>query len=81
VYAELKAPDLVAVPETKEVAAVMVRAGQRVRVWGAWRTVRAVRSERHPSGGPAVVLTLDDGPALRVHAAEPLTVRVGEGFR
>ena len=78
VYAELKAPDLVAEPETREVAAVMVRAGQRVRVWGAWRTVHAVRCEQCPSGGTAVVLTLDDGPALRVQAAEPLTVRVEE---
>jgi anti-sigma regulatory factor (Ser/Thr protein kinase) len=75
VYAELKDPDLVAAPETHEVAAVMVRTGQRVRVWGAWRTVLAVRNDQHTTGGPAVVLTLDDGPPLHVHATEPLTVR------
>ncbi|HEY9329551.1 MAG TPA: hypothetical protein VIS09_15160 [Streptomyces sp.] len=43
---------------------------------GAWHTVHAVRSERYASGGPAVVIALSDGgPALRLHAAEPLTVR------
>lgn len=77
-FAELKAPDIVAGPAVREVAAVLVRAGQQVWVWGAWRTVRGVRSEQYASGGPAVVLTLGDGPVLRVHAAEPLTVRAGE---
>ncbi|MET8112093.1 ATP-binding protein [Streptomyces prasinus] len=78
VFAELKAPDLVAEPAMREVAAVMVRAGQAVRVRGGWRTVLAVRSDRYAAGGPAVVLELDDGPSLRVHAAAPLTVRRGE---
>lgn len=78
VFAELKAPDLVAGPATCEVAAVLVQVGQQVRVRGKWRTVRGVRSKQYASCGPAVVLTLDDGPALRVHAAEPLTVRAGE---
>ncbi|MFF9483955.1 ATP-binding protein [Streptomyces sp. NPDC014676] len=32
VFAELKAPDIVAEPEVREVAAVMVRTGQKVRV-------------------------------------------------
>lgn len=75
VWAELKAPDIVAEPDGREVAAVMVRPGQRVRVWGEWRAVRAVRTEAYAAGGLAVVLGLDEGPALRVHAAEPLTVR------
>ncbi|WP_420311907.1 ATP-binding protein [Streptomyces sp. YS-B37] len=75
VWAELKAPDIVANPVGREIAAVMVRPGQWVRVWGEWRHVVSVRSERYAGGGPAVVLGLDDGPALRVHAAEPLTVR------
>ncbi|WP_328846450.1 ATP-binding protein [Streptomyces sp. NBC_00258] len=75
VWVELKAPDIVAAPDVREVAAVMVRPGQSVRAWGEWRAVRSVRSERYAAGGPAIVLGLDEGPALRVHAAEPLTVR------
>ncbi|KUO21056.1 ATP-binding protein [Streptomyces dysideae] len=78
VYAELKAPDIVAEPKTREVAAVMVRPGQWVRVSGEWRAVVSVRSEQYAAGGPAMVLGLGDGPALRVHAAEPLVVREGE---
>lgn len=78
VFAELKAPDIVATPEVREVAAVMVRAGQKVRVWGEWRTVRRVRGDQYAAGGLAVVLEFDDGPALRVHAAEPLAVRAGD---
>ncbi|MEW2074082.1 MULTISPECIES: hypothetical protein [unclassified Streptomyces] len=56
----------------------MVRTGQKVRVWGQWRTVRRVRGDQYAAGGPAVVLEFDDGPVLRVHAAEPLAVRTGE---
>jgi anti-sigma regulatory factor (Ser/Thr protein kinase) len=74
-WAELKAPDIVAELDGREVTAVMVRPGQRVRVWGEWRSVRTVRTESYAAGGLAVVLVLDEGPALRVHAAEPLTVR------
>lgn len=77
VWAELKAPDIVAEPDGRDVAAVMVRLGQRVRVWGEWRAVLTVRTESYAAGGLAVVLGLDEGPALRVHAAEPLTVRDG----
>lgn len=77
VWAELKAPDIVPEPAGREVAAVMVRLGQRVRVLGEWRTVRTVRTESYAAGGLAVVLGLDMGPALRVHAAEPLTVLDG----
>ncbi len=75
VWVELKAPDLVAEPVGKEVAAVLVRRGQRVRVWGEWRVVVRVGSERCGAGDSVVVLELDDGPALRVPAAEPLVVR------
>ncbi|MET7320707.1 ATP-binding protein [Streptomyces sp. NPDC005549] len=78
VWAELKAPDIVAEPVGREVAAVMVRPGQRVRAWGAWHAVRTVRTESYAAGGLAIVLGLDEGPALRVHAAEPLTVRDGD---
>ncbi|MEU3096397.1 hypothetical protein ABZ690_16715 [Streptomyces sp. NPDC006967] len=53
----------------------MLRAGQTVRVWGEWRTVLRVRSDQYAAGGPAMVLEFDEGPALRVHAAEPLAVR------
>ncbi|MGA4997863.1 ATP-binding protein [Streptomyces arboris] len=60
-----------------EIAAATVRPGQSVRVWGAWCTVRSVRSERYASGGLAVVIGLDDGPGLRMDAAEPLLVRDG----
>ncbi|PJE94489.1 ATP-binding protein [Streptomyces carminius] len=77
VWAELKASDLVAVPAEREVAAVTVQAGQQVRVWGLWHTVRSVRGERSPLGGFTMVLGMDEGPALRVDAAEPLTVRDG----
>ncbi|WP_329216702.1 ATP-binding protein [Streptomyces sp. NBC_01485] len=75
VWVELKAPDLVAEPVGREVAAVLVRSGQRVRVWGEWRVVVSVRSERIGAADSAVVLELDEGPALRVQAAEPLVVR------
>ncbi|MER6108961.1 ATP-binding protein [Streptomyces hirsutus] len=75
VWAELKAPDIVAEPVGREVAAVMVRPGQQVRAWGKWRAVRTVRTESYAAGGLAIVLGLGEGPALRVHAAEPLTVR------
>jgi anti-sigma regulatory factor (Ser/Thr protein kinase) len=78
VFAELKAPDIVAEPSVREVAAVMVRPGQHVRVWGAWRTVLGVRGEQHAAGGPVVVLALDEGPALRVRAVESLVVRAGD---
>lgn len=60
-----------------EIAAATVHPGQSVRVWGAWCTVRSVRSERYASGGLAVVIGLDDGPGLRMDAAEPLLVRAG----
>ncbi|AMW10144.1 PAS sensor protein [Streptomyces qaidamensis] len=77
VWAELKAPDIVPEPVGRKVAAVMVRPGQRVRVWGEWHAVRTVRTEPYAAGGLAVELGLDKGPALRVHAAEPLTVLDG----
>ncbi|MFI6651650.1 ATP-binding protein [Streptomyces sp. NPDC050529] len=74
VWAELLASG--AAPAEAQIAAVSVQPGQCVRVWGGWHTVRAVRSERYASGGLAVVIVLSDGgPALRLHAAEPLTVR------
>ncbi|MFD9455393.1 ATP-binding protein [Streptomyces sp. NPDC059985] len=76
VWSELKAPDLDTAPETREIAAIAVQAGQSVRVWGGWCTIRSVTSERHAAGGLAVVLGLDDGPPLRVPAGEPLAVRV-----
>jgi anti-sigma regulatory factor (Ser/Thr protein kinase) len=75
VWAELKAPDIVAEPVGREVAAVMVLPGQRGRVWRKWHAVRRVRTEPYAAGGLAIVLGLDEGPALRVQAAEPLTVR------
>ncbi|WP_371602834.1 ATP-binding protein [Streptomyces sp. NBC_01220] len=76
VWAELLAPGADPAPAEAQIAAVSVRPGQCVRVWGAWHTVRAVRSERYASGGPAVAIALSGGgPALRLHAAEPLTVR------
>ncbi len=75
VFAELKAPDIVAEPVEVEVAAVLVRTGQCVRVWGAWHAVLDVHTEQHESHESTVVLRLDEGPALRVHATEPLAVR------
>lgn len=76
VWAELLAPGVVPAPAEARIAAVSVRPGQCLRAWGAWTTVRAVRSERYASGGPAVVIVLEDGgPALRLHAAELVTVR------
>ncbi|WP_406253044.1 ATP-binding protein [Streptomyces atratus] len=81
VWAELLAPGVTPVPRPAgaQAAAVTVRPGQSVRAWGAWHTVRSVRSERYPSGGLAVVIGLDDGPALRLPASEPLTVRAEDG--
>ncbi|MFJ8855052.1 ATP-binding protein [Streptomyces sp. NPDC102437] len=81
VWAELLAPGTASVtrPEGMEVAAVTVRPGQSVRAWGGWHTVRSVRGERYPSGGLAVVVGLDDGPALRLPASEPVTVRAEGG--
>lgn len=80
VWAELVAPGIDPAPAEMDVAAVTVRPGQSVRVWGTWRTVHSVRSERYASGGLFVVIGLDDGPALRLHAAEPVTVRTGEAI-
>ncbi|AQW53390.1 ATP-binding protein [Streptomyces violaceusniger] len=75
VWVELKAPDLVSERDGVEIAALAVRVGQRVRVWGEWRTVRNVGTQQRTSGGLTVVLALDDGSAVRIDAAEPLTVR------
>ncbi|MGC5397542.1 ATP-binding protein [Streptomyces sp. DT20] len=76
VWAELLAPAAETAPPETQIAAVSLRPSQCVRMWGAWHTVRAVRSERYASGGLAVIVVLDDGgPALRLHAAELLTVR------
>jgi anti-sigma regulatory factor (Ser/Thr protein kinase) len=77
VWAELMAPGIVPTPTATEIAAVTVQLGQSLRVWGGWHTVRSVRSERYASGDLAIVIGLDDGPALRLHAAEPVTVRGG----
>lgn len=66
-------------PAEVSAAALTVRPGQRVHAHGAWRTVRAVRSEPFLTGGLALVLSLDEGPALRVSAAETLQVRSGPG--
>ncbi|OKJ23984.1 PAS sensor protein [Streptomyces sp. CB00316] len=79
VWAEVMAPGASPEPASveAEIAAATVRPGQSVRVWGAWCTVRSVRSERYASGGLAVVIGLDDGPGLRMDAAEPLMVRDG----
>ncbi|WP_324793457.1 ATP-binding protein [Streptomyces cyaneofuscatus] len=74
------APEPVAVESLgaeAEIAAATVRPGQSVRVWGAWCTVRSVRSERYASGGLTVVIGLDDGPGLRMDGAEPLLARAG----
>jgi len=77
VWAELKAPELVAEPVEREVAAVTIQPGRQVKLWGLWHTVRSVRGERSALGGLVMVLELDDGPPLRVDAAEPLIVRDG----
>ncbi|MFG2408319.1 ATP-binding protein [Streptomyces brevispora] len=77
VWAELLAPGIVPVPGEADIAAVTLRPGQSVRVWGAWRTVRSVRSERYASGGLFVIVCLDEGPALRLQAGEAVTVRTG----
>ncbi|MFD7814131.1 ATP-binding protein [Streptomyces sp. NPDC059785] len=79
VWAELKAPDIVAEPAGEEIAAAVVRPGQHVRMWGGWHVVVSVRSEqRDDAGDPHVVLGLTEGPALRVRTTEPLVVRCGD---
>ncbi|KAA0935880.1 ATP-binding protein [Streptomyces apricus] len=75
VWAELKAPDLVAEPVEREIAAAMVRPDHLLRVWGEWRTVVGTCSEQRNGDDPTLVLSLDEGPPLRVRATEPLTVR------
>jgi anti-sigma regulatory factor (Ser/Thr protein kinase) len=80
VWAEVKASDIVAIPAEREVAAVTLQPGRQVRVLGRWQTVRSVRGEQSPTGGFVVVLGLDDGPVMRMGAADPLTVRDGDGF-
>ncbi|MET9297009.1 ATP-binding protein [Streptomyces sp. NPDC003077] len=77
VWAELPAPGLSKADEVKELTAATIQPGQRVRIRDSWHAVRTVRGERYPSGALAVVLGLDDGPALRLPAAEPLLVRDG----
>ncbi|MFF1648082.1 ATP-binding protein [Streptomyces sp. NPDC058240] len=81
VWAELLAPGAAPVPRSAgaSTSAVTVRPGQSVRAWGAWHTVRSVRSERYPSGGLAVVIGLEDDPVLRLPASEPVTVRAEDG--
>ncbi|MBL1113577.1 ATP-binding protein [Streptomyces sp. 110] len=76
VWAELKVPGLAPERDGIEVAAVAVRAGQRVRVWGAWHVVRSVGMERSSSDGgrDTLVLELGEGPALRIDSTAPLTV-------
>ncbi|MEK8144844.1 hypothetical protein NKH18_34745 [Streptomyces sp. M10(2022)] len=78
-WAELLAPGVVPAPVEIGIAVVTVQPGQIVRARGDWRTVRSVRSERYASGGLFVIVGLDDGPALRLHAAETVTVRAGGG--
>ncbi|MFE7409076.1 ATP-binding protein [Streptomyces laurentii] len=75
VWADLKAPELVPVPRTRQAAAVTVTKGQSVRVGEQWRRVRSVATEHYATGGLAVVLGLDEGPPLRVPAATALAVR------
>ncbi|MBW1603099.1 ATP-binding protein [Streptomyces sp. JJ66] len=75
VWAELTTPDHAPATATVNVEAATVAPGHSVRVWSRWKTVRTVRSEPDASGGRAVVLELDDGPALRLDATEPLTAR------
>ncbi|MEU6389846.1 hypothetical protein [Streptomyces sp. NPDC046939] len=53
----------------------MERGTQRLRVWGAWLTVRSTHTEPCATLGTAVVLGLDDGPPLRVQATDPLSVQ------
>ncbi len=74
-WAELKAPGIAAVPAGRQSAAVTLQSGDQIKLREAWRTVRSIRGERSASGGFVMVVGLDDGPALRVDAAEPLTVR------
>lgn len=57
----------------------MVRTGQWVRAWGEWRLVITVRSEQRDRSDRAMVLELDEGPALRLQPTEPLAVRQREG--
>ncbi|WP_445516667.1 ATP-binding protein [Streptomyces sp. NEAU-174] len=75
IWAELKAPDLVSARDGAEVAACMVQAGQSVWRRGGWHLVRSVDTQQQASGGLTVVLRFDDGSAVRIDAAEPLTVR------
>ncbi|MFJ2439019.1 MULTISPECIES: hypothetical protein [unclassified Streptomyces] len=53
----------------------MVLPGHCVRMWGSWRTALGVRGELDADGALHVVIDFDEGPALRVHSREPLTVR------
>ncbi|MFJ6130929.1 ATP-binding protein [Streptomyces griseoviridis] len=79
VWAELKSPTLLTEPGTREIAAALVRPGQWVRMWGEWRSVQSTQSEPDPSTGVMILLTLDEGPPLRIRATEPLRVRGGRG--
>ncbi|MFE9441480.1 ATP-binding protein [Streptomyces sp. NPDC006602] len=77
VWAEIKAPNITAVQTEKVIAAVTLHAGDEVKLQGTWRKVSSVQGERSTSGGFVMVLRLDDGPAVRLDAAEPLIVRSG----
>ncbi|MET8680927.1 hypothetical protein ABZW18_25935 [Streptomyces sp. NPDC004647] len=59
------------------VVALRVRRGDLVCDKGRWREVKNVRSSRFAAGGPIVVLIFKSGPALRVHAADVLSVDRG----
>ncbi|MET9290482.1 hypothetical protein [Streptomyces sp. NPDC003077] len=54
--------------------ALYVVCGDRVRVHGHWHQVRAVRSERFATGGPALLLLFMAAPSWRVHPARVLYV-------
>jgi hypothetical protein len=55
-----------------------VRHGDLVCHKGRWRAVKNVRTDRRATVGRAVLLIFKSGPALRVNAAEAVTVdRVG----
>lgn len=58
-------------------SALKVQRGDRVLVRGEWREVKAVRSERYGSGGPAVTLVFKSGGPLRAHAGDLLDVDRG----
>ncbi|NSC24061.1 ATP-binding protein [Streptomyces albus subsp. chlorinus] len=66
-------------PAEVTATALTIQPGHHIHAHGTWHTVRSVRTEPFLTGGLTLVLSLEQGPALRVSPAATLRVRGGPG--